>query len=331
MREDDNKYMKFVFFGTPDYVLPVLNALHKTFKDRYGKTPIAAVVTQPPKPVGRTKKVEYSAVDTWAHKKEVPVYYDANKLIEDGIEADMGIVASYGAMLPETVVNYFPKGLLNIHPSDLPEFRGASPIQAILVTGKSEAVVSIMEIDEQMDHGAIVSKFTEEILPDDTTESLRERVFERSAEVLMRLIPAYLERKINPKAQDDSKAVYTKLIKKEDGFIPYETLEAACKGLTLTQATQIAFIYTKAKDGSKTPYSLLHTPYSIDRFIRTMNPWPGVWTEIKIQKGDKEVSKKLKIREAHLDSLDSVLVLDTVQLEGKNPVSWKQFKEAYRM
>src|SRR5260221_10451844 len=207
--------MKFVFFGTPDYVLPVLDALHKTFKDRHGNSPIAAVVTQSPKPVGRTKKVEYSAVDTWAHKKNIPVYFDSKELIADGIEADMGIVASYGAMIPDEVLEYFPKGLLNIHPSDLPEFRGASPVPAMLVTGKDKAVVTIMEITHEMDQGAIVSKFTEEIEDDDTTASLLARLFERSAEVLMRLIPPYLEGKINPKPQDNKKAVYTKLIKKE--------------------------------------------------------------------------------------------------------------------
>jgi methionyl-tRNA formyltransferase len=332
-------FMKFIFFGTPDYVLPVLNALNKTFKDRYGKTPIAAVVTQPPKPVGRTKKVEYSAVDTWAHKRDIPVYFDANKLIEDGVVADMGIVASYGAMLPEAVLEYFPEGLLNIHPSDLPEFRGASPIQATLVTGKEEAVVSIMEIDAEMDHGAIVSKFKADILPDDTTETLRARLFEQSAEVLMRLIPPYLDGKINAQAQDDKKAVYTKLIKKEDGFIPYGVLLAVQNGESLKAATQIAFIYTKGKDGSKTPFSIVHTAKTVETFIRTMNPWPGVWTEIKVQKADKEVVKKLKIREAHLENRineitnepTNYLVLDTVQLEGKNPVSWRQFKEAYKI
>jgi methionyl-tRNA formyltransferase len=342
----DRINMKFVFFGTPEYVLPVLNALHKTFKDRHGNSPIAAVVTQPPKPVGRTKKVEYSSVDTWAHKKDIPVYFDSNKLIEDGIEADMGIVASFGAMLPDAVLSYFPDGLLNIHPSDLPEFRGASPIQAMLVTGKSEAVVSIMEITKEMDQGAIVSKFTEEINSDDTTASLLTRLFDRSAEVLIRLIPAYIEGKINPKPQDNKKAVYTKLIKKEDGFIPFELIQLASQGLTSQVQWQIPFIYTKAKDGSKTPYSLIPDSSFLIRFIRTMNPWPGVWTNVGINKGDKKVVKKLKIREAHieentslrgtkqsnlLNSSNSILVLDTVQLEGKNPVSWKQFKEAYKI
>jgi len=325
----DRTNMKFIFFGTPDYVLPVLNALHKTFKDRHGNSPIAAVVTQPPKPVGRTKKVEYSAVDTWAHKRDIPVYFDSNKLVEDGVEADMGIVASYGAMISDAVLNYFPKGLLNIHPSELPEFRGASPVPAMLVTGKAEAVVSIMEIDQEMDHGAIVSKFKEEIAPDDTTASLLTRLFDRSAEVLIKMIPPYLDKKISPKPQDNKKAVYTKLIKKEDGFIPFEVLEAVQKGESVKNATQIAFIYTKAKDGSKTPYSIVHTPETVERFIRTMNPWPGVWSEIAIKKGDKTVQKKLKIREAHIE--EEKLILDTVQLEGKNPVSWKQFKEAYRV
>lgn len=329
--------MHIVFFGTPPYVLPILDSLHKEFKDRHGNSPIAAVVTQTPKPVGRSKKVEYSAVDTWAHKKNIPVYFDSNELVTDGIEAEIGIVASFGAMIPQEVLEYFPKGLLNVHPSNLPEFRGASPVQAMLITGKDEATVSIMKIDEQMDHGPLLTQFKEEIREDDTTDSLRDRLFERSAEVLIGMMDPYIKGKIQPKSQDDSKASYTKLIKKEDGFIPWNVLQSTMSNQRHSGrdpesvSLPISFIYTKDTKGNRTPYTLNPTPNTLETFIRTMNPWPGVWTKIRIK--DKEL--RLKLLKAHVEKQSVTshesLVLDEVQLEGKNPVSWRQFKEAYKV
>jgi methionyl-tRNA formyltransferase len=330
--------MKIVFFGTPDYVIPVLDALHKEFKSKNGDSPtpkahggIVAVVTQSPKPVGRTKKVEYSAVDTWAHKKKIPVYFDSTDLIKDGVEADLGVVAAYGSMIPDDVLSYFPNGLLNIHPSNLPEFRGASPVHAMILTGKQEATVSIMKVDTLMDHGQIVTQFKETISDDDTTEGLRARLFERASDVLLALIPAYLHSKINLKEQDHKKATFTRLIKKNDGFIPFDYVIATMEGKELDQDWEIPFIYTKNED-KKIPYTLHPTPSTLERFIRTMNPWPGAWTQIKIV-SDKDIKiLRLKILEAHVEKLvpdASCLVPDIVQLEGKNPVSWKQFKEAY--
>ncbi len=323
--------MKIVFFGTPDYVIPILDALHKEYKDKLGNSPIAAVVTQPPMPSGRKQLLIYSAVDTWAHKKKIPVYFEANQLIKNGVEAELGIIASYGAMIPNEVLEYFPKGVLNIHPSKLPEFRGASPVPAMLATGKQEAWVTIMKVVEQMDSGPIVTQFRDEIKEDDTTETLLTRLFDRSAEVLVGLIPAYLSGKVNLKEQDHKKAVYTKLIKKEDGYIPLQYLESTHRHAgpdpisASVPSWTIPFIYTKTKDGEKIPYNLQPTAHNLSSFIRALSPWPGVWTYIN-HNGKK---LRLKLLSAHIE--DEELVLDEVQLEGKNPVFWKQFKEAYKI
>ena len=187
--------MRVVFFGTPEYVLPVLNRVHKTFKSRGEKSPVVAVVTQKPKPSGRKKQLEYSAVDTWAHKKGIKRYFKASDLIEKCIEADLGILASYGEIIPKKVIKHFPYGILCIHPSLLPKYRGASPVQATILSGETETGVTIIKIDEKLDHGPIISQFKEEVLPDDTTESLRNRLFNKSAEVLSTLIPAYIQGK----------------------------------------------------------------------------------------------------------------------------------------
>lgn len=145
-------------------------------------------------------------------------------------------------------------------------------------------------MDKQMDHGPIVTQFKEEVSPTDTFETLRTRLFERSAEVLIEMIPAYLSGKIKLKPQDHEKATFTKLIKKEDGFI-------------------------------KDPFS---NAEQTGRLFRAFHPWPGVWTLVTID--GKQL--RLKLLKLHLE--DDKLVLDEVQLEGKNPVSFVQFLEGHK-
>lgn len=285
--------MKIVFFGTPDYVLPILKAIHKKFVTGPGKSPIAAVVTQSPKPVGRREILTYSPVDKWAHERKIPIYYSASELLENPPDATMGVLASYGEIIKKEVINLFPQGILVIHPSLLPKYRGASPIPASIMSGESITGCSIIRMDEKMDHGPVITQFKEEILPDDNSETLRNRIFEKSADVITEMLPAYIQGKIKSKAQDHEKATYTKLLKREDGFI----------------------------DLTKDSLSVTN-----NNFIRAMSPWPGAWTLIKLN--DKEEAKKrLKLLKSHIG--DDQLVLDEVQLEGKDPVTWKQFKEGY--
>jgi methionyl-tRNA formyltransferase len=284
--------MKIVFFGTPDYTLPILKSLHKNFK-------IIGVVTQKPKAKGRKKKLSYSPVDKWAFKKKVPVFYDFSNLPE----ADLGILAAYGKIIPKFVIFHFKFGILNIHPSLLPKYRGASPVQSAIIAGDKQTGVSIIKLDEEMDHGPIVSQFIEKIRPDDTTETLRKRLFLLSAQFLIDLLPAYLNNKIKLKNQNHKAATYTKLLTKKDGFIDPKDLK-------------------KALQGKKAVY--------FERFIRAMQPWPIAWTQIKLKmKNEKLKIKRLKILKAKLDSNGRALIPEIVQLEGKNPVTWQQFTQGY--
>lgn len=277
--------MKIVFLGTPDYVLPILTLVHKKFVTGPGKSPIAAVVTQSPKPMGRKQILNYSPIDKWAHEHKIPIFYDANELLKANLGLDLGILASYGQIIKKEVIDLFPKGILVIHPSLLPKYRGASPVPETIKNGDAVTGVTIFKMDEKVDHGPIVSQFKEDVLPEDTGESLRNRLFERSAEVLVELIDPYLKGKITPRAQNDAEASYAKTLTKQDGFID------------MTRSD----------------------PVNSERFIRAMQPWPQAWTLAD--------GKRLKILKAHLEN--EKLVLDEVQLEGKNPVPWKQFKEAY--
>ena len=122
--------MKIVFFGTPDYVLPVLEALHKKFGGKHGESPIVAVVTQRPRPTGRKQLLTYSPVDTWAHKRDIPIYFNSLDLIKDNVQADLGVLAAYGEILSEEVISFFPHGILNIHPFSGPGGHSRRPAAA---------------------------------------------------------------------------------------------------------------------------------------------------------------------------------------------------------
>lgn len=280
--------MKIVFFGTPDYVLPILTRLHKEYVTGPGKSPIVAVVTSPPKPVGRKQILSYSPVDRWAHDHKVPCFYSSNDLLKENLDFEIGILASYGEIIKREVINLFPQGILVIHPSLLPLYRGASPVPTTIKNGDVKTGVSIIKMDEKMDHGPIITQFKEDIVPSDTSDVLRDRLFAKSADVLVESLTPYIKGKIKLKKQNDDEATYTKLITKEDGFVELSTVHSS--------------------------------PSTAHCFIRAMYPWPGAWTYLPNQ-------KRLKLLKSRIEG--DKLVLDEVQLEGKLPVTKKQFDEAY--
>lgn len=300
---------KVVFFGTPEYVVPVVEALEQ-------KHDIVAVVTQPPKPIGRKRRLTPSPVWEWAERKDIKVVTDLKDLSD--IKADLGVLAAYGEIIPKDVLEIFSFGVLNIHPSLLPKWRGAAPVEAAIVSGESETGVTVIKLDEEMDHGKIVAQDTGfKIQRIETAGTLKERLFKEGARLLVDILPDYLAGKVKLREQEHGKATYTRPLTKQDGFIPSKYINAVLQGETLEAAWEILFV----KD-----YSLLPTACCLERFIRAMTPWPGSWTLLRL-KATGGQAKTLKILKAHVDG--EKLVLDQVQLEGKKPVRWKQFVEGY--
>lgn len=305
--------MKIVFFGTPEYVLPILTRIHKEYVTGPGKSPIVAVVTQPPKPIGRKQIMQYSPIDKWAHEHGIDTRYD---LSEDLPDADLGIVAAYGGMIPNEVINKFPHGLLVVHPSLLPQFRWASPIQAAITTDTNPTGITIMKMDDKFDHGPIVTQSKEEILETDTAGTLRERLFAKSVDLIIELMEPYLKNKINLKPQDHDKATFAREIKKADAFVDIKHLKLAMEGKSIKEMWQVPFI----KD-----CEIELTPRVINNFVRAMDPWPFAWTLTPDE-------KRLKILKSHLEKDEKgkeTLVIDEVQREGKVIVTWKQFIEGH--
>lgn len=298
---------KLVFFGTPDYVVPILDALVKHHE-------ILAVMTQPPKPVGRKQVLTPSPVAQWASSHKILSLTDFQNLPS----ADVGILAAYGELVPRATIEHFPHGIINLHPSLLPKYRGASPVQGAIAAGEKETGVTIIKLDEELDHGPILAQFTEEVKPDDTTGTLRDRLFKKATETLLTILPAYLEGKIQLREQDHEKATYTKIVEKEHGLIPPKYLQKALIGEAIKELFSIPFI----KD-----FSLIPDSSFLEHFIRALSPWPCTWTQVQLTSYQVNKLSRLKILKAHIE--DGKLVLDEVQLEGKNPVSWEQFKQGY--
>lgn len=242
--------MNIVFFGTPQFVTPVLETLVKHFT-------VIAVVTAPDKKAGRKQLLTPSPIKKFALDDNVqlpvltPTTFDEETRKQlSAMQPDLFVVAAYGYILPDEVLKIPPFGAINIHPSLLPKFRGPTPVPATLLSGDEVTGVTIIKMDEQMDHGPILAMQSYRIHETDTTETLLVHLFNLSAAMIPDIIMNYTNGKIEPKVQDESHATYTKLITKTDGMI---TVDNPPDKLTL------------------------------DRMIRAYYPWPGVWTTVTIK------------------------------------------------
>lgn len=243
--------MKIIFFGASKYVLPTI----KILKDNFD---LALVVT--------TERDPQDTVPSYCKSNSVP--HLSIKSFDDSVldqikktDSTLGILAYFGVLLPKSVLEIFPKGILNIHPSLLPLYRGPTPVQSAILDGKTETGVSIIRLDNQMDHGPILGQFIEQINPNDTTPDLHDRLFKKGAEMLRDLIPKYIDEKLKLTEQNDNEATYTqKDFTRENGYFDFNN--------------------PPKKD-------------ELDRMIRAYYPWPGTWTRLKVQSEKFKVIKFL--------------------------------------
>ncbi len=209
---------KIIFFGTPRLSLPTLTAL---LDNNYH---IPLIVTSPDKPSGRGRKLTPSPVKEFAQLKNIPVI-QPDKLTDEIIEqikshqAEVGVVVAYGKIIPLKLIQIFPSGIINIHPSLLPRWRGASPIQSALLAGDKVTGVSIMLLDEKLDHGPILTQRQIFIDRNDYASTLTTKLFDLGAHLLVNILPLYLKGEIKPRAQDERLATFCQKISKSDAEI----------------------------------------------------------------------------------------------------------------
>jgi len=274
--------MKYAFFGTAGFSAIVLNRLIEA-----GFKP-ALVVCNPDKPVGRKKTITPPPVKLIALKNGLkvwqPVKPDIDGWRKEAGEVDFALDVAYARIIPQGIVEAPRLGVIGVHPSILPQFRGPSPIQSVILAGKSKTGTTLFLLDDQMDHGAVIARAElEEDIGRMTYSELSDKLARLSAELLIEKLTDYLGGKIIPAVQDESLATVTKKFKSEDGFISEDSLLAAETG------------------------SDLETARTIDRNIRALNPEPGVYT---IRDG-----KRIKLIKAEIK--DGKLKLLEIQKEGK--------------
>jgi len=233
-----------VFFGTPDFAVPTLEALLK------GPDRVVAVVTQPDRGRGRGQRVIPSPIKKVALAHGLPSYQPDR--VKDPsfqeevkkLQPELFVVVAYGQILPKSLLDIPKYGAINVHASLLPRFRGAAPISWALLKGEKLTGITTMMMDTGMDTGDILLQSEISIGERETFETLHDRLAELGAQLLKETIAGLKSGKITPVSQDHSGATYAPLIKKEDGRIDW------------------------SKEAEE-----------IDRQVRAFNPWPGAYTQ----------------------------------------------------
>ncbi len=236
--------IRVLFYGTSSFAVPILSTLAQD--ERFA---LVGVVTQPDRPVGRHAEVQASPIKERALELKLPVLqFETVKSDEafealQKVEADVAVVASFGQIIPNRVLTLPAHGMVNVHGSLLPAYRGSSPIAAAIKNGDTETGVTIMQMDDKMDHGPTLAFAKEAILPTDTTSSLEKRLAILGAKTLPDILFQYVNGTIKPTEQDHTKATVVKLLSREDGQIDW----------------------TQNAD-------------ALERQVRAFCPWPGTFT-----------------------------------------------------
>ncbi len=300
--------IKFVFFGTPEFAVGVLRALEQ--RDR---TPLA-VVCQPDRPKGRGRKTVSPPAKLWAQKRSIPVLQPRNQKDPDyilslsSLDADLAVVAAYGQILPASLLNIPPMGFINVHPSLIPKYRGAAPIQWTLINGDEQTGVSILQVTPGLDDGDILQQQSVMIEPDETAPELAQRLAEIGGHLCSRVITGFEVNK-GP----------------VDGTVQNETL--------VSWAPQL--------DKSHGNIDWTQPAHKIHNLVRGVQPWPGAKTKFRTKLLKIHRSKIIghvptasdvagKIIEAKGDSLlvqtgDGILALVEVQAAGKKKMPVRAF------
>lgn len=235
--------MKIIFAGTPTFAAVALKALIQSSHE------VVGVYTQPDKPAGRGLKVTASPVKELAMSLSLPVYQPASLKDESEqkkiatLGSDVIAVAAYGLLLPSAILHTPRFGCINIHPSLLPRWRGAAPIQRTIFAGDEQTGVTIMQMEEGLDTGPILSQVTYDLSSNETSSTLHDKLAELGAQALVETLHLLEQGKIVAKPQDHSQATYANKISKEEALIDW------------TQPAK-----------------------EIERTIRAFNPWPVAYT-----------------------------------------------------
>ncbi|MEI6288483.1 MAG: methionyl-tRNA formyltransferase [bacterium] len=299
--------IKIVFIGTPDFAVPYLNSILAD-----ADFEVLGVITQSDKPSGRKQELTPSAVKISAEKNNLTIWQPENiknnpELIQTlkNLQPDLLVVVAYGQIIPQEILDIATHGNINVHPSLLPKYRGASPIQSALLAGETETGISIMLMDAKMDHGPILTQEKIKLLGEETNKSLHDDLAQIGAPILINTIKKYLHQEITPTEQNHAEATFCKTISKTDAQINWSL---------------------PAK--------------KIKQKIYAFYPWPGTWTTLdnkrvkifppvqikKINSTDKKTGQII-LENKKLATMcgEDFLIINNLQLEGGKEMSAENF------
>lgn len=304
--------IRIVYMGTPDFAVEPLEAIIKAGYE------VAAVVTQPDKQKGRGKEVKMTPVKECALRHGIPVFQPVKIKEPEAVaelekyQADLFVVAAFGQLLSEEILNMPEYGCINIHASLLPAYRGAAPIQWAVLNGEKESGVTIMQMDKGLDTGDMLLKRSVELSPKETGDSLHDKLMHLGAELIVEALPKLEKGELVPEKQKDELSSYAKKLTKAMGQIDW------------------------SKDA-----------VSLERWIRGLNSWPSAYTffggkTLKIW--EAQVTEENGAQKAEPGQVVSVsresftvacgqgeLQILSLQLEGKKRVSTREFLLGYQV
>jgi methionyl-tRNA formyltransferase len=297
--------IRVVFLGTPVFAVPSLRALHES-----SQTKVALVITQPDRPAGRGRRLTPSAVKTCALEHGLPVFQPERLRGQEVLDhlrtadADLFVIAAYGQLLRQSVLDIPRHGCLNVHPSLLPRHRGSSPIAAAILAGDQDTGVTIMLTDRGMDTGPILTQEAVPLGREETTASLTPRLAEIGADLLLRTVSGWVAGNIPPQPQYEAAATLSRQFVKEDGALDWT-----------------------------------RSALDLERQVRALNPWPRAYTFANGKRllvllaqatSDHEPGTPGTVfagtaKELLVAAGNGALRLDLVQPEGGREVSGQQF------
>ena len=305
--------MKVIFMGTPDFSVGTLEALVEAGHE------VVLAVTQPDKPKGRGKEMQFTPVKECAQKINIPVYQPRRvrepECIEElrKYEADIMVVVAFGQILPKEILEMCEYGCVNVHASLLPKYRGAAPIQWAIIDGEEVTGVTTMQMDEGLDTGDMLLKTEIPMDPKETGGSLHDKLSEAGAKLCVETLKALEEKTVTPIPQGETTTAYAKMLDKQLGNIDWN------------------------KDAR-----------AIERLIRGLSPWPSAytnWNEKVMKIWDASAIEEIEIAEGkapgtivkvekdafYVQTGDGFLKVCELQIPGKKRMDAGAFMRGYQV
>ena len=298
--------MRVIFCGTAAFAVPSLHALVQHHD-------VVLVVTQQDRRAGRGRKPQMTPVKVAATELDLEVVQPRSLRKESvtqtlaAASADAIVVAAYGRILPKAILDLPPQGCFNVHASLLPRHRGAAPVTAAILAGDAESGVTIMQMDEGLDTGPILSQRPVQLTGEETTGSLTTTLSQLGADLLLPTLEEWGNGRLEPRVQDESLATYAPMLTKEDGLVRWEQdAETIC------------------------------------RHVRAMQPWPGAVTmwngrQLKVLRARPIAERRSEVpgsvirhqKDLAVVAGSGVVILDEVQMAGKRALAAVDFMHGY--